>query len=176
MKRIIAFLISVVLLALPGFSAYAAAADGEIIECGEDGSYYVTAVSDKAPYEDENENELTFLTKLLELFKKIIAFLTGKQTVSKTKYVSYYDSRGTLLWTVFLTASFTYNGKEAVCTGASVSHDIVDTDWKMQTAECSKAENTARGFFAVRQYKLGLPLKTIEKELTLRCDTKGNVT
>lgn len=145
----------------------------------EDGSYITVGFED-AEHESTNNN-FSFITQLINLLKKIIAYLTGKEvqsqtkTVSKTKYAGYYDAKGNLLWSVYLTAEFSYNVEKAECTEASVSYNIIDSDRKLISSDCSKNNATATGTFLIRQYKLGVPLKSIEKILTLTCDTSGNV-
>lgn len=40
-----------------------------------------------------------------QFLRQVIRFLSGTRTVSKNKYVNYYDSGGTLLWTAALRQS-----------------------------------------------------------------------
>lgn len=150
----------------------------------EDGSYLTVGFGvDEADddYEEETESEsISFIARIIQIFRKIIAFLLGKdiveaQTVSKTKYAKYYDKNGNLLWAVYLSAEFSYNGEKANCTKVSVSHSIKDSDWKLLISDSEKFGNTATGSFTVQQYKLGVKLKTVERTLSLTCDKNGNV-
>lgn len=193
MKRIIAVLLSVLML----FSAFAplCIAAEEEREYFEDGSYIVVGYefprsehpddglgndnvspdgSDATP--EDGESKLSKILKpIIEIIRKIIELLTNQKSVSKTKYASYYDSQGALLWTVHLTADFIYNGKSAVCSDVSAGCTLYDSDWKLVSGERSKSGNTASAHFTVRQYKLGVPLKAIEKTVTLTCDKDGNI-
>ena len=147
-----------------------------------DGSYIVTVLSDAPPpfgdglMSAESAGIFDVITRMLQFLRQLIWLLSGTRTVSKTKYVNYYDSNGTLLWTVALQADFTWNREQATCVSASARHSVFDEDWGIVRAQAEKAGNTAAGYFAVRQVKLGVPLKTIERTLTLTCDADGNVT
>ena len=160
----------------------------------DDGSYVVTGFNDDETVDSdldaEESTESSFIQKLIDLLKRILRFFFGEKveskdekenntvkprTVSKTKYAKYYDSHDKLLWSVYLTGYFRYDGEKAECTDVSVYYDIKDSDWNLISAEGSKQENTATGRFIIRQYKLGVPLKLIEKELTLICDRNGYV-
>lgn len=178
MKRIISILLCAVLLVVP-FAPFASAQTVSESENDtqyfEDGSYLMLGIGRK-PSEEHAETTPTFLGRILNLMKRLVALFTGQKSISRTKYAGYYDAKGTLLWEIYLTADFTYNGKSAKCTKASISHDIFDSDWKLISSSCSKNTATATGSFSIRQYKLGVPLRLIEKTLTLTCSADGQVT
>ncbi len=149
----------------------------------EDGSYLV--ISDEIENNDiingeegispEGEEQFSFLKKLIEFIKKIIEFFKNRETTTKTKYISYYDSEGTCLWTAYITGEFSYNGKKSVCESVKSGCYIYDTDWSVVSKESSKKGNTATALFKIRQYKMAVPLKTIEKAVILVCDKDGNI-
>ncbi|MGN1442609.1 MAG: hypothetical protein ACI4XE_02065 [Acutalibacteraceae bacterium] len=178
MKRIISILLCSVLLVAP-FAPFAAAqiiSESETeTQYFEDGSYLTVTLCREPPGE-EAETTPSFIGRILNMMKRLVALLTGQKSISRTKCVDYYDAKGKLLWGIYLTAGFTYNGKSAKCTKASISHDIFDSDWKLISSSCSKNGATATGCFSIRQYKLGVPLKLIEKTLTLTCSADGQVT
>lgn len=66
-----------------------------------------------------------------QFLRQVIRFLSGTRTVSKNKYVNYYDSGGTLLWTASLTAEFTYNRQQATCAYAARHSVTYDRDWSV---------------------------------------------
>lgn len=115
------------------------------------------------------------LKAVMNIIKRIIELLKTNKTVKETKYISYYSSAGKLLWTAALTAEFTYNGKISLCDSVETDCTIYDSDWKVISEECEKNASTATGHFTVRQYKLAVPLKTIEKSITITCDKDGNI-
>lgn len=137
----------------------------------EDGSYFESGFGEI----NEEAEPLGIFAKLMEFFRKLVEFFTGKKTVSRTKYLNYYSSDGRLLWSAYLEAEFSYTKNKAECTEADFRCEIYDSDWKLNSQEMSRMGNKATAVFSVKQYKLAVPLTTIEKELTLVCDTKGNV-
>ncbi len=195
MKKIVSLILCIILVtfslapAVRGISS-----SEESKEFFDDGSYVVTGFNDDETFDSdldaEESTESSFIQKLIDLLKRILRFFFGEKveskdenenntvkprTVSKTKYAKYYDSQDRLLWSVYLTGYFRYDGEKVECTDVSVSYDIKDSDWKLISVEGSKQENTATGRFVIRQYKLGVPLKEIEKKLTLICDPNGKV-
>lgn len=191
MKKITAVLLCVFVIAFsaaPSFSAYQSER-----EYFEDGSYIIVSdefISGTLPdgdgdwddmIGDEKEQESTesnigrFLKTVIEFFRKIIALLKNQKTVTETKYISYFGSDGKRLWTATVTAEFTYNGKSSVCDSVKTGYMVFDSDWKFVSRECSKSGNTAVAHFTFKQYKLAVPLKTIEKTITLTCDKDGNI-
>lgn len=194
MKRII-FLVLCVLLIGFSLAPTGFAAENER-EDYEDGSYLIISYSSGIIVEvvgpegesDEGSSEedaKSFISRIIDFLKKIIALIFGKSTaeeeeskvksVSKTKYARYYSSDGELLWYVCLKGYFTFDGEKSECTDASVFYDITDSDWKILSCQASESGNTARGEFEMKQYKLGVPLKTVKKILTLTCDAEGKV-
>ncbi len=191
MKKLIAFLLCTLLLILPLYPAVSAESAESGIEHFDDGSYMTVTYS--KPYtenppdndnigsgEDYNdsvaENAPSALTRLICWFKDILNKIFAKQsTVTKTKYCNYFSSDGELLWSVSLKGKFTYNHRKAVCVSSEMNYEILDSDWKMISTDHTEDGNTARGEFTIKQYKLGVPLKTIERTLTLACNKNGNV-
>ena len=175
MKRLLTILLCTLLLALPLLPAAQAAVayfDYEVTETLEDGSSLVTSIQ----MEEQLESDTFDLLSLVRAFlQRLLRFFGKTDTVTKTKYLRYYDSKGVLLWTTYLTATFQYNGKKVVCTEAALTAEIADGDWTLDEKQTEKADNTAKGTVTFRQHKLGVPLKTITRTLTLTCDNNGNV-
>ncbi len=132
-------------------------------------------VGDEGAPGNEEDGIAGFLERIVKLIRRIIALLKRNKTVTETKYASYFSSDGELLWTASLTAEFSYNGKSSVCDSADTRCMICDSDWTLVSKDCSKSGNNASAAFKVKQYKLGVPLKTIEKTITLTCDKDGNI-
>lgn len=177
MKKAICILL-VLSLALfsfcPCVSANETDKENRVTEYLEDGSYLVTVSG--AEYSVINEDApLDILGRIIKLIRQIIDALTGTRHISKTKYVSYYDSKNVLIWTFYLNADFSYNGKTSSCTRASLTYDIKDNDWKVISYGSFKESNYAVGSFSVRQNKLGVQLKTINKQITIICSKDGKV-
>ena len=175
MKRFLALVLSFVIFAVPLAPFVQAAYENTQTEYFEDGSYMVIG-SVVIVDEDNAESGLGFIGRIIEAIKKLINMLFGrseKKTKQDIKYVKYYDKNGTLLWEVYLEGAFSYNGEAARCTDSDVSYYIYDGDCKMLSCESTKSGSVATASFKVRQYKLGVALKTIEKSIVLTCDKNG---
>lgn len=171
MKRIISIFLVAITLFVLAVPAFAIVPDDTHTEYFNDGSYIVISESD----EKNEASDDNIFAKIILLMKRLISILTGEKELSKTKYLRYYDKNGELLWTVYLTGTFTYNGKSSKCTKATTSADIYDSDWKLISSKTSKTGSTATVDFAMRQYKLGVALKLIEKSITITCDNNGKI-
>ena len=157
MKRIISFVLVVVLLAF-SFSVSTFAKDAqESITYYTDGSYTVITMQN-ADF----------------AFAKVLQALRSVKT--KTITAKHYDSSDNLEWTASLTGTFSYNGTTASCTSVSKSTTIYASAWKCTSSSCSKSGATATGNFTFKRYTVGLPVQTINQNLTMTCDPNGNIT
>ena len=175
-KKLICLFLSVVcLLSLFSFAASASVDSAPVSrESMDNGDYIETGITDAAAG-THNEDAMSAVTRLIRLLREFLRMLTGTKSVEKVKYVNYYDKNGVLLWSVSLQARFTYSHSKVKCESASISYEMLDADWNMVSAKAAKSGATATGAFSVRQTKLGVPLKLIERTITLTCDTDGNV-
>ena len=192
MKKIVAFLLSTFLFISAAYPAVSAESGESDIERFDDGSYITVTyvrppeeikppsgdIGSEGDWEDvdqDTESAPSVLTKIIRWLKDILNRIFGKQTnITRYKYCNYFDSEGTLLWTVRLKGTFIYNRRKAVCVESDITCEIRDADWKLISSEHSEEGSSAKGSFAIRQYKLGVPLKLVEKTLTLTCDKNGN--
>lgn len=151
MKKIISVLLAIliVIFMCPTNAFAAEAATNQYVEYFDDGSYIIT--------EFETSGTSTFATS----------------TTSKTKYSSYYNSNGDIEWRVSLTGTFTYTGSSSICTKATKSYNIYNDNWKVTSSSASKSSNKATGNFTVKKYVLGIPVKTVNKTLTITCSKTG---
>ena len=170
MKKILAVLLCPLLL-FSGVVPAAAVSVPEEREYLDDGSYFVETLFDSV----KEEKEETFFSRLFAFFRKLMDFFRGQKTVSKTGYLNYYSSAGELLWTAKLKGNFICSKNSVKCVSADFSVDIYDTDWSLLSSDARAEGDTASADFSIRQQKLLIPLKTIEKSITLTCDKNGNV-
>lgn len=184
MKKLVSLLLAALMLLSVVPAASAVTAEDNLYF--EDGSCILTGYGSPDSWESLGGEEESDPADIFSFLRRIVKFLTeffeklfGKeskvQTASKTKYAAYYDSKGNLLWTVYLSADFSFDGKTAECTAVSTRYNIKDSDWQLISSECEKEGNTATGSFTMKQYKLGVPLREIERQLTLICDKDGNI-
>ncbi len=189
MKKIFAFLLSLIIFTVPILSTSFTYAQTDK-EYFDDGSYITVTyacppLSDRPDDDIANEGDInnaieesstSLLTKIIRWLRDLLNRLFAKQyTKSGYKYCNYFDSNGNLLWSVYLKGTFIYGNGKVVCIASEIGTIIVDSDWELVSSECIEEEDSAICNFAVRQYKLGVPLKLIEKELILTCDKNGNI-
>ena len=123
-----------------------------IVEYMEDGSYFITTIT------------------VVEDFS---VYATNTKTASKS--TSYVDSDGTVYWKATLHASFRYTGSSATCTDAYMTYSTYDTSWKFIEKSASKSSNTATGNIIFKHYVLGIPVKTIDRTITMTCSANGTI-
>lgn len=180
MKRIISAMLCTILLfgcVLPAEALFLPEPhpDEEVIIQEEDGSYFTSVVVSGIPV---NEARPSFMTKILDLFRQVLHILSRKQTVAKTKYLTYYDSKGNRLWQYSVGVSFTYSKYKVKLTDGSVWCYFAkfDDDFENVSHKVTRGDDFVSVDFEVRQSKLGVPLKTTKHNITIRCDKNGNVT
>ncbi len=108
----------------------------------------------------------TIIEEEISLVKASIK--TGTKTVN-------YKSGNTILWSVSVKGTFTYNGSTSSCTSATVSASSSNSKWKVSNLKSSKSGNTAIGSATGKRYNsIGVVDQTITREVRLTC-TKGSV-
>lgn len=168
MKRIISVILCLLML-LPVITVFAAEDFSGDREEFDDGSYIIVFSA------EEENSPAGFFMRILEFFRKLLEFFTGQKSVQGTKYAEYYSSDGELLWKAELTAEFLCSKKEAVCVNAELTTEIYDSDWRLVFSETRKELNAALADVTVQQYKLGVPLKAIEKSIIIECSPDGQL-
>ena len=151
-KTFLLFLLIIMMIPLYTMVAFSVDECNIEYEFFEDGSYAVIVIQKETP------------------------LLAKSGSVTETKTYKYYDNNHNLDWTASITASFTYNGTTAICTYVSKSTPIKDSSWRCTAASCNKSGATATGSFTFKNYVLGVPVKTINKTLTLTCSPNGTIT
>lgn len=157
MKRIISFVLVVVLLSFSFSVSTFAKNTQESITYYADGSYTVITVQDAD-----------------SVFVKVLQSLRSVKT--KTITAKHYNDSNNLEWTASLTGTFSYNGTTASCTNVSKSTTIYASAWKCTSSSCSRSGATATGNFTFKKYTLGIPTQTINETISMTCDKNGNIT
>lgn len=124
-------------------------ATDKYVEYFEDGSYIVTEL--------ETSGISTF----------------AASTKNYSKSASYYNSDNEKEWTITLSGTFSYTGSSATCTKATKSYSIYNDNWKVTSSSASKSGNKATGNFTVKRYLAGIPIRTVNKSLTITCSKTG---
>ena len=102
----------------------------------------------------------------------ISTFSTSK-TISKTKTAKYKNSAGTVLWSVSIKATFTYNGSSSKCTSCSHSTTAPSKYWSIKSCTSSKSGNKATAkAIAIHS---NVSSETITKSVTIQCGPTGKI-
>ena len=80
------------------------------------------------PLEDGDYLETTILDA--PTIPSSVSLFSTSKTITKTKITKYKNSNGTVLWSVSIKATFTYNGSTAKCTSCSHSTTCPTKTWK----------------------------------------------
>ncbi len=95
-------------------------------------------------------------------------------TITKTKTKYYKNSNGTILWSVSVTGTFTYNGTNSSCTSCSHRTTAPASSWSIKSASHSKSGNTATAKATATQ-TTSTGKKDYTMSVTIKCSAKGVV-
>lgn len=126
------------------------------IEYLENGDYTETVINDELP-----DNV-------------VISPLATTKTITKSKTTYYKNSAGTVLWSVTIKGTFTYNGSTSKCTSCSHSTTAPSYAWSIKSASHSKSGNTATARATATQ-KTSTGTKDFSMSVTLKCSANGTV-
>lgn len=118
------------------------------------GDYIETIISD-----DETDSEIS---------------LFSTKSITKTKTSYYKNSSGTVLWSLAIKATFSYNGKSATCTSCSHITTAPANNWSIKSASHSKSGNTATAK-ATATYKKSSGSSDYFRSVTIKCSPTGVV-
>lgn len=124
------------------------------IEYLDNGDYIETIISD-----DEIDSEIS---------------LFSTKSITKTKTSYYKNSNGTVLWSVAIKATFSYNGKSAICTSCSHITTAPANSWSIKSASHSKSGNTATAK-ATATHKTSTGSSDVTRSVTIKCSPTGVV-
>lgn len=103
----------------------------------------------------------------------ISPFATTK-TITKSKTTYHKNSAGTVLWSVTIKGTFTYNGITSKCTSCSHSTTAPSSAWSIKSASHSKSGNTATAKATATQ-KTSTGTKNFSMSVTIKCSANGTV-
>ncbi len=100
-----------------------------------------------------------------------------RNTITGNKEYYQLDSSGSnTICKATLTGSFTYNGTNSSCTGASCNVTIYNSSWSTKSVNAYTSGNSAIADVAIERKFLFITLETINFSITLSCDRYGNLT
>lgn len=95
-------------------------------------------------------------------------------TITKTKTSYYKNSSGTVLWSVAIKATFSYNGSTSTCTSCSHSTTAPASSWSIKSASHSKSGNTATAK-ATATHTTSVGSADYTRSVTIKCSATGVV-
>lgn len=95
-------------------------------------------------------------------------------TITKTKTRYYKNSSGTVLWSVAIKATFSYNGSTSTCTSCSHSTTAPAASWSIKSASHSKSGNTATAK-ATATHTVSGETTNYSMSVTIKCSATGVV-
>lgn len=124
-----------------------------------------------------NNKEIIYLNDGYYLETIIEEIYTGKASQQKTakKTGNYKNSKGTIIFTVTVTGTFTYNGSTSSCTKSTVSSESKNSNWKISSKNSSKFGNKAIADATAKRYIDGKAVETQSCSVSLSCSATGNL-
>ena len=98
-------------------------------------------------------------------------FQSNSHTITKTETTNIKNTKGTVLWSVSITATFTYDGSTSRCISCSPSAETYSSSWTIQSTSSSKSGNSATAV-ATANYA---SLKNYTQSVTISCSKNGTV-
>lgn len=100
--------------------------------------------------------------------------IQASNTITKTKITRYKNESGTTLWSISITATFTYDGSSSQCTACSPAASAPATTWSIKSVSSSKSGNKATTV-ATATHSNGNLSQDITKSVTIQCSKTGVV-
>ncbi len=128
--------------------------------------------TETVPLEDGDYLETTILDA--PTFPSGVSPFSTTKTITKTKITKYKNKSGSVLWSVSIRATFTYNGSTAKCTSCSHSTTCPAKTWKIKSVSSSKSGNSATAK-ATATHSSNSISRDFTKSVTISCSKNGTV-
>lgn len=100
----------------------------------------------------------------------------GKVTKTKSKTTYLKNAAGKIMWYVKVTGTFTYGNGSAKCIKSVCNAGSKNKSWVVTNSSSSKNGNKASAIATGTHYLNGVPVESLTKIVTLKCDAYGNIT
>ena len=104
----------------------------------------------------------------------ITNFDRASHNITKTKTTYMRNSSGTVLWSVSITATFTYDGTTSRCISCSPSAPAPATTWSIKSISSSKNGNSATAY-ATATHSSPSSSKDFTQSVTISCSKNGTI-
>lgn len=154
-RRLITLCIAIVLILVNAPFAYAYTAEDNF----EEQDFYV-------------ETTISAENDILENFE--VMPLSTKKNITKTKTTTVKTKTGVALWSVSITATFSYDGKTSQCISCSHDAESFKKEWKIKSVSSKKSGNTATAS-AIAACSQGSITREFNQSVTISCSATGVV-
>lgn len=110
----------------------------------------------------------------LDTPSEVSIFSTSK-TTSGSKTTRYKSSSGTVLWSVKVYGTFTFNGSSAKCTSSKVTATAPAKSWYISSSSAAKSKNSATAKATAKKKTGTATTETITRSVTLTCSKSGKL-
>lgn len=124
------------------------------------GDYIETIISSELPLSFDSSNVPTLATS---------------KTITKTKTTYYKNASGSVMWSVSIKATFTYNGSTSKCTSCSHSTTAPGKTWSIKNYSSSKSGNKATAKAVATHTGSDGAKSDISRSVTISCSPSGTV-
>ena len=125
--------------------------------------------------EAENGNYYETVIETLEQEQPPYSVFAATQYITKTKTTYYKNSSGTVLWSVSITATFSYDGSTSKCTSCSHSTTAPGTYWSITSSSSSRSGNSATATATAKYTPSSGAVQSYTKSVTIKCSPTGVV-
>lgn len=128
-------------------------------------------------YENVSTTEIEYLDDgtYFEITTEEIPSIARASTITGKKTATQKAANGTVLWSVTVTGTFSYNGKTAKCTKASDSVTSPGSYWSIVSSSASKSGATAKATATAKKTVNGRVTQKITKTIKLTCSPSGKL-
>lgn len=173
MKKTKTLLFSLALITLLGFNNATYAKDNFSLD-NEAKTITYTVEGTSIETLDNGDYIETVISSEPSLLNNISALSTSK-TITKTKTTYYKNSSGSIMWSVSIKATFTYNGSTSKCTSCSHSTTAPSKSWSIKSCTSSKSGNKATAKAIATHTDSDGSKYNITKNVTISCSPSGKV-
>lgn len=104
-----------------------------------------------------------------------VSTLATTKTITKTKTSYYKNAAGSVMWSVSIKGTFTYNGSTSKCTKCSHSTTAPGKSWSIKSCTSSKSGNKATAKAVATHKSSSGATANYTKSVTITCSAKGVV-
>lgn len=108
-------------------------------------------------------------------FSSFVSIFSTSNTITKTKTTYYKNSSGSIMWSVSIKATFTYNGSSSNCVSCSHSTTSPGKTWSIKSCTSYKSKNTATAKAIATHTDSDGSKYDISRIVTISCNANGIV-